>query len=265
MISLRHMKNDGHSNIRAFTQKIEELLFQAATANYPDYWEDDIITLTVIKGLEDTFKGQDILVPGNIIRTKWSSFMLRSDFDHRMADMGLLISIRYHDGNTITGVAAIKAAAKDRDKNSFSSIKRDQVKKLNTAFHHSQVLLYDYDHIAGMAFPAVAEAVLGSYPMGWSNWVPYTHGAVVPTEMVSSLGVKTTGLYKTAVPLSYQMCFRYLYGLDLDQHPLPLEIARGLKPEKGAFKYLMCVSIGHGNSEPPEMPEINREIYTPLE
>ncbi|HOW81976.1 MAG TPA: hypothetical protein PK573_05405 [Spirochaetota bacterium] len=265
MISLRQMKNDGSSNIKGYAQKIESLMFQAATANYPEYWEDDIITLTLIKGLAGMFNGQDLLVPGNIIRSRWTSYMMRGDFDNRMADIGLLFSIRYHDGNTVQGIAAIKAAVKDRDRNTFSSIKKDHIKKLNTAFHHSQVLLYDYDHITGMAFPAVPEAVVGSYPMNWNNWVPYTHGASVSTEIVSSLGIKTTGLYKTAVPFSYQLCFRNLYGLDLDQHPLPLEIARGMKPDKGAFKYLLCVSVGHGNSEPPEDPEISREVYTPLE
>lgn len=164
MISLRQMKNDGSSNIKGYAQKIESLMFQAATANYPEYWEDDIITLTLIKGLAGMFNGQDLLVPGNIIRSRWTSYIMRGDFDNRMADIGLLISIRYHDGNTVQGIAAIKAAVKDRDRNTFSSIKKDHIKKLNTAFHHSQVLLYDYDHITRHGLSGSARGRCGKLP-----------------------------------------------------------------------------------------------------
>jgi len=265
MISVQHIKNQGMNNTKELTQRIESLLYKATTGNYPDYWEEDIITLTVLKGIADIFGSREVTVPGNSIKTQWTLHMLNKDINNHLGDIAILATIRYHDGQNVEGVAAIKTAARDKEKNLFSSLKKDQIKKLNNNFHHSQILLYDYDHVTGMAFPAVPEAVLGNYPMNWNNWVPFTHGALVPAGLCAALSIKNTGLYKAAVPLSYQFCFRYFYGLDMDHGPLHLDIARGLKLEKGTFKYLLCLNLSHGNSEIPEPGPINREVYSDLE
>jgi hypothetical protein len=265
MISVRQIKSQGSNSMIALARNIESLLYRATTANYPDYWEEDIVSLTLIKGLAGIFGAGTVQVPGNTIRTGLKAYLMRGDQSIRLADLGLLVSIRYHDGQTIEGIAALRTAAKDRDKNTFSSLKKDQMKKMNSAFPHSQVLLYDYDHITGMAFPASAEAVLGSYPLSWNDWVPYTHGAVISTALTSRLGLKSTGLYKTSLPLAYQLCFRYLYGLDMDYLPLHTDIARGLKPDRGAFKHLICLSVSHGSSDLPDIPGVSADIYSPLE
>ena len=116
-----------------------------------------------------------------------------------------------------------------------------------------------------MAFPSVPEAVIGNFPHSWDNWLPATQGAIVPVNCAMQLGQKNRGLYKIAVPFSYQLCYRYLYGLDLDYSDNSLKIARGTKLDKGSIKYLVCISVAHGGSEPQRYFDFNREIYTELE
>ena len=265
MYSIKQVRGEGRNNIKGLLSGIEDVAYQSITGNYPDYWENDIISLSLIRGMITLINQKKIRVPGNVLQSHWSPYILNNDIEKRIGDIAFLIKTTFHDGHTTEGVAVLETALKDKAKNTFSSIKKDQTRKLNNTFPHSQVLLCDYDHITGMAFPTVPESIIGNYPHSWNSWVPFTQAAVIQSGLCYELGIKTTGLYKACLPFSYQLSYRYLYGVDLDFSKNALDIARGIKTTKGCIKYLICVSVAHGDSEPQKHFDFNREIYSKLE
>lgn len=242
----------------------ENRVFHHIKGAYPQNWEEDYLTHTLMMQMRDFFHFKRFRLPGDLVRTRWKLYQLNDPPVNPLADAVLLFSILYHDGTVLEGAAYIMARKKDPDKNTFSTLRKDQLKKLHSVGADARLLLYDYDPITGMAFPSVPDTTAGTYPHSWDNWVPYTHVAAVPSSTALALGAKTTGLYKTALPLSYQLCFRWFFGLDIEYGPAALETAKGNRPGRGTANFLACVSVSHGGAEPTEDFDFNRELYSEM-
>ena len=238
------------NNIKSLTLEIENLVYSNVKENYPGNWDQGSITDSLFSDLKKLFHDRKIHAPGNTFRSSWGLYRLRDDSDPIFSDIAIIIQIAYHDGQTCAGVVYLNVGEKDAGKNIFSSLNKLKSRKLLSVAHHSQMLLYDYDAITGMAFPTVAESIIGNHPFSWNSWMPYTHAVTVPANLADSLDIKSTGLYKISIPFSYQLCYRYLYGLDLDYHKTALDVAAGLKPNKGFPKLLVLISVAHGGAEP---------------
>jgi len=92
------------------------------------------------------------------------------------------------------------------------------------------------------------------------------HGAsTVPANLAFTLGLKTTGLYKVSVPFSYQLCYRYLYGLDLDFNKQQLETAAGVNTARGNPKFLIQISASHGGALLLDNFEVDKSRYSEFE
>ncbi|RPI97273.1 MAG: hypothetical protein EHM32_01820 [Spirochaetales bacterium] len=189
---------------------------------------------------------------------------LAGEPESELCSVAMLYKISYHDGQSVQGAGFLDAHAKDGGKNTFSSLKKDHLKRLHSIAHHSQLLLYDYDNITGMAFPATAESVLGAYPASWNAWTPYTVAATTPAHCALALNCKDTGLYKTSLPWSYQFCFRNIYGLDLDYGDAAVDTAKGVRFEKGRARYLVLVSVAHGGADLDDSIDFDRSAYIEL-
>ncbi|HDP79279.1 MAG TPA: hypothetical protein ENN21_00385 [Spirochaetes bacterium] len=252
----------GKASARSLLVSFENRLFHQVKGNYPMNWDEDFITRSVLNQMKSLFHRKRFRLPGNLLRTRWQQYRLAQDIDTPVADFALLFSILYHDGFLLEGAAFVMARAKDPDKNTFSGLRKDHLKKMHSVAPSSQLLLYDYDAVTGMAFPSVPDAIRGAYPHTWDNWVPYSHAAVIPSSTALALGSKTTALYKASLPLSYQLCFRWFFGLDLDFGNPAMDVARGKREDRGLAKYLVCVSVSHGGGEPVEEFSVNRDLYT---
>jgi hypothetical protein len=237
-------------NMKSLSYELETLIYKNIKENYPANWDRDSITRSIFADLKNLFHGKKIHTPGNTIKTLWRLYQLKKEPESIPGDVALIIQITYHDGQVAEGVVFYDIAEKDPDKNSFSVLNKNRIKKLTSFAHHSQLLLYDYDPITGMAFPSTVESVIGNHPHNWNSWIPYTHAATVQANLAFLLGNKTTSLYKVAVPLSYQLCYRYLYGLDLDFNKQALESATDLNSARGNPKFLIHISVSHGGAEP---------------
>jgi len=252
----------GH--MKSLVSEFEELLFRSVKNSYPDNWSGDQVTESILTGMCSLFSDKTIHVPGSIITTKVQAFRLVEEPENRFGDVSVLVVNSYHDGQVNEGVSFLSVKAKDPDKNTFSEIRKDHLKKINSNSPHSQLLLYDYDNISGMAFPTLPEAVIGNYPHNWNRWLPSTNAAVVPVNLALELGLKNTALYKVAVPFSYQFCYRYFFGLDLDYQKVAVETAKSYRSDRGNAKYLLILSAAHGGMKPHTNMDFNRERYERL-
>ena len=262
MYTIKKVKTDPSNSIKGLVYEIESLLYACTRDRYPSRWDRKEIDAALLDGLAGLFNNRSIHVPGNRIKTSMSVLDNTGDDENALTGFALLVRIAFHDGQVCEGAGFLETAAKDPEKNTFSSMRKDHLRRLHSISQHARVMLYDYDSITGMAFPATPEAVIGSFPHTWDSWLPATQGAAVPANCAMQLGQKNTGLYKTAVPFSYQLCYRYIYGLDLDYSTAALDIARGFKTERGNPGHLVLMTVTHGGAEENRDFNYNGQVYS---
>ena len=262
---IKKVRNDGNS-FKGLTFEIEQLLASNIREGYPGAWSMDTVAERFVTGLRTTLDGKKIVYPGNSMRTRLWAYKLTDDRESAALDIAMLVRIAYHDAHRTEGALLLQGAIKDPDKNTFSGLRRDALRKAHSISPHAWLMLSDYDPVSGMAYPAMAEYVIGNHPQGWSNWISYTHAVLVPAGLALELGSRTTGLYKASVPLSHQLCHRFLMGLDLDYHQTARDVARGVRKDRGLASHLVLVSVSMGGAEGSVDSdfEINRELYSPL-
>jgi hypothetical protein len=262
---IKQLATGNRDSMKSLSYELESLIYSSVKESYPDSWNHEKITRSLFSSMKTLFQGKTIHTPGDVIKTGWSLYKRNNASDDIFGEIAIVIQVTYHDGQVVRGVVFHDVAEKDGGKNTFSSLHKNNFRRLLSVSHHSQILLYDYDTIAGMAFPSTAESVIGNQPHNWNSWIPYTHAVTVPANLALSLDVKTTGLYKVSLPLSYQISYRYLYGLDLDYSIPALETAAGTKTVKGNPRFLICIAVSHGGAEPTMNFDLNTKIYSSFE
>lgn len=253
---------EGADTMKSLVYELEDIFFRIVKNAYPVLWEDAGITRSLIMDMSAALADRQMKTPGSQVKMAMRPLMLSGEPESELCSAAMLFRISYHDGQAVQGAALLDAHAKDPGKNSYSSIKKDHLKRLHSVAPRSQLLLFDYDNITGMAFPSTAESVLGAYPSNWNGWAPFTVAALAPAHCVLALNSRDTGLYKASLPWSYQLCFRNIYGLDLDFSDAAVDTARGVRSEKGRPRYLVLVSVAHGGAELDEAFDYDRSAYT---
>ncbi|OHD65402.1 MAG: hypothetical protein A2176_15725 [Spirochaetes bacterium RBG_13_51_14] len=253
------------NGMKSLSFEMESIVYSNVKENFPDTWNRNFMTRSLFSDLKKLFHGKTIHTPGNTMKSFWRLYHSKEEAETVFGDIALIMNVSYHDGQTAEGVAFIDIAEKDPGKNTFSSLNKNKMRKLLSIAPHAQLLLFDYDTITGMAFPTTAESIIGNHPHSWNNWIPYTHAVSVPANLALPLDIKTTGLYKVSLPLSYQIYSRYLYGLDLDYSRPALETATGIKTGRGNPKYLVLIAVSHGGAEPVSEFDIDNKRYVEFE
>jgi hypothetical protein len=258
---IKQLAPGNRDSMKSLTYELETLIYSNVKESFPSSWNHQQITRSLFSDLKLLFNGKTIHTPGDAFKTQWTLMKQKDESDEIFGDFAIVVQVAYHDNQTVTGVVFYDVAEKDGGKNSFSNLHKNNYRRLLSVSPHSQLLLYDYDTITGMAFPSTAESIIGNHPHNWNTWIPFTHAVTVPANLALSLDVKTTALYKVSLPLSYQISYRYLYGLDLDYSTPALETAAGKKTVKGNPRFLILVAVSHGGSEPIMTFDYNTQMY----
>jgi hypothetical protein len=241
-------------NIYEFTYDVEKIIEENVYKNYTYDWDEDFITRSIIKDFRRRFSSVEITDWENKnIRLKWSAYKLTGKPETNYGDIAILINIHNKSGLEIEGVAFIEA--KRRYDSNFDRINLKQIKKLIKNAPHSMMLLYDYQKIS----------FASHYPLNfyWGIYqlTPYTYAVNVPSYIVDQTKNKTVALYGFSVPFSYQLCFRYLRGFDLDLDESAINVAKGITG-KGNAKYLLTIDVIHGDTNYDIQKNINFSLYT---
>jgi hypothetical protein len=258
---IKQLANGTRDSMKSLSYELESLIYLNVKENFPANWNQRNITRSLFSDLKKLFQGKTIYTPGDTIKTAWNLYERKEVQEDMFGEIAIVVNVSYHDGQSARGVVFYDTAEKDSGKNTFSNLHKNNYRRLLSVSPHSQLLLLDYDTITGMAFPSTAESIIGNQPHSWNNWIPYTHAVTVPANLALSLDVKTTSLYKVSLPLSYQIGYRYLFGLDLDYSATAIETAAGIKTAKGNSRFLICVAVSHGGSEPDTGFDLNQEMY----
>jgi hypothetical protein len=262
---IKQLSPGNRDGLKSLNVEMESLVYANVKENFPGNWDGDFITRSLLSSIKRLFNGKIIQTPGNTIKSYWSLHQLKDKNDATLGDIAFIVQVSYHDGQISKGAAFHATAIKDPGKNTFSGLNKNHYRKPLSFAPHSQILLFDYDTITGMAFPSTAESVIGNNPHSWNNWLPFTHAVTVPANLALSLDIKTTGLYKVSLPLSYLICYRYLYGLDLDHSTAALETASGIRTDRGNPKYLVLITLSHGGAVPLTTFDFDKKRYVEFE
>jgi hypothetical protein len=261
---IRKVKQGGQNGIRNLTGEVESTITTAIGELFPEKWESAAVDSVILARLSTIFSGRSIHLPGGRITSNWKIYQSRGIQDKVFASMAFIYNIAYHDGLETSGVAFFDSHCRDLDRNTFNSIKKDSVRRIHSNAPHGQILLYDYELISGMAFPVYPEYMVGNSPVNWNAWLPVSSAAAVQTELAMSIGSKSTALYRTSLPFAYQLCHRHLYGLDLDHNKPAMDIAKGIRDDRGHVNYLVAVSLAWGNARPRPHEDISLDVYSEL-
>ncbi len=264
MITVKKIKQDNH-NMKSLMFDLEGFIFTHVKENFPNNWNEAAITRSLLVTIKKAVSKKKISLPGNTIRTSWSIYSNMNEQNNFLCDFAMAVKVNYHDNHSVEGIALFDAKTRDPEKNTFSSIKSNNLKRIRSVSSHSQLLLYDYDNISGMAFPTSADSVVGNYPHSWDNWLPTTNASSVPVNLATELNVKNTGLYKVSLPFSYLLAYRYPFGLDLDFQKPALDTGKGFKTDKGNPRFLATVAVAHGGADLQDDIEYNEEIYIEID
>ena len=259
---IKKIKNS-ELHINSVTSEIENMLFTLTKNSYPEKWNTEFCTELLLKNLHNILHNKKIEVPGDTLHISCQPYKLKGESEKYLGDLAFIVTNSYYDQDIIEGVSYYSIACKDQNKNSFSKIRKDHLKRLNSSAHHALLLLFDYDNITGLAFPASPEAIIGHQPYNWKQWAPFTNCAVVQNCTAIELNEKNSSLYKFGIPFSYQICHRYLFGLDLDYSNIAIESAKGQRSDKGNPTYLCLLSISHGKNEHLDF-DIHSDLYRQL-
>jgi hypothetical protein len=262
---IKQLTSDGRNGMKSLSYEIESRIYANVKENFPRNWDRGTITRALFSDLKKLLHNKTICTPGNNMISTWQLYQLKHESGTLFSDIAIIVQVSYHDGQVAKGVVFHDIAEKDAGKNTFSGLSKNKFRKPLSISPHSGLILFDYDAITGMAFPSTAESIIGTNPHNWNAWLPFTHAVVVPACLAVSLDVKTTGLYKVSLPLSYQLCYRYLFGLDLDFSTPALETAAGIRTDRGSPKFIVLINVVHGGAESAGAFEFDSSSYAKVE
>lgn len=244
----------------SLVNKIERIIWTQVRGSFPYDWDEDVITRNILKQFRNKFAHIRIDWHANVIRIECEAYKFTGKTETKHGDIGVLLKIHYRDGDCIEGAAFLEAKRKYRKSMSFEALDFSQLKRIFDNTPNSRLLLYDYDAITDFAKNIIHEK---AHRYGYAQWVPYTHCVATPASIVLTTKRNNMSLYKFSLPFSYQLCFRYFQGFDLDFGEDAIKIVKGYLAQKGIPNYLLAFSIAYDKIEPSEIT-FNREQFSEI-
>lgn len=249
-----------------FVKKLEEAISQVIIDIIQDNlnnWDEDYITLDILKGLRRTFREVEVKYSHNKyikIRTNFFKFNRKLNAEEKYGDIAIIVKLDYDDGESIEGVALIEA--KRINNNSFSAIKPKQLDTIYNNAPHAYLMLYDHERID-------KEENFKNYLQNKKTFFPTPlYASLVPINLARKFNIYNRNLYRFSTAFSYQFAYRYIHGLDLEFNDDIIQAAKGYQQdERYPPQYIIQVSVKHTQSEEAgyTIPsDINTENFTEI-
>lgn len=239
---------------------VDSCISSAIAACHPRSWNEDHISYSWLSKLTSTVRlisVRDRRVPINVA---WDAFKADGGLEEDHGDIAFLVRVTFSGGRSLLGVGFLEAK-RSYPRGDFQALDWDQLEHQasRTVRHH--LLLYTPTSVA-----AAAENVLDlgfcrpCFPGIFQN----VFATILPTEHALAVRTRAPDLSSFGLPLSYQVCCRYLRGFDLDyDSTLTKAVQRGVV---GGVKYLF---IAHATLDGETIPsletvEFSRERYRRL-
>jgi hypothetical protein len=236
--------------------RVEHTISGAVSKCIPRNWNDeDYLTRSWMQAICDKVASVKIKGLGIPYAAAWDVLKLTGSAETSFGDIGVFVRIRYPNGVLLEGVSFVEAKRIYRSSGRYEMLDSNQLERMvnKTPFH--RLALY--------SDKPISEAALGVAPSPHYWWYreniyPCSNvlAAVLPTRIALAMkSNKPADLHPPCLPLSYQICARYLKGYDLDFASLSVQIVRD--GGAGAPQYLLVADVVMGGeTSPPSTDDI---------
>jgi hypothetical protein len=249
--------------------RTERVIAGALAEILPRDWDENDATKSWMRALRRDVSEVEIIDLGRPYAVAWDTVKLKGKAENFYGDIGILVRMRYPNGVQTEGVGFIEAKriyASGR----YQELKSDQLQRMLKAVPHHRLGLYEQSPIEEAAYGLAGHGVLldpESYSTERSRWYSVV-AAVVPTAVALYMdNNRRADLHPPCLPLSYQLCARYLGGYDLDYAPKLTVIVRN--GGAGAPSWLLIADVRMGGETTPSteglLPAGPGSPYTSLE
>jgi|GEM_PF-539253 len=257
---IKKVKRSDQRHSSEMLHDIEKIISYFVKESYLKKWEKEAVLRKILINLIRLFNQKTISLQNSSMKSALTLYTLKPTLEPIISDFAIILDINFHDGYETEGVVFFKTLLRDNDKNTFSDLKKDKLKKIISVSPFSSLILFDYDIIAGMALPPANHS-----DKVFTETAYATNCVVVPGNLAMNLGQKNTGLYKISTPFSHELLNRYSFGLNLDYSSSALDVAKGFKTDKGYVQNLLHIAIGQGGADLKKDVNYNWEVYSPYD
>lgn len=231
----------------------EELISGAITGLRPNDWKEDIASYRWMQILRDSLPVVEITDLGHPYAMAWDALKLERAQETPYGDIGVFVRIDYPNGAHLEGVGFIEAKRFYPEHDEYHKLEARQLKRMAKNVEHHRLGLYTQTPIPEAVDGLRAHGVTWAYDErtklvhpGWRS----VAAVVIPTTVALTLrGKRATDLHPASLPLSYQLCARYLAGYDLDTDAKKLDEVRNGGLGSPTFLFISHVVIG-GDTHP---------------
>lgn len=215
-----------------FIGKFEKIINEEIHLANPRYWDEDSITHSLLKKLEQEFHSLELEIEGeNTLRIDWQSYKAKGTIENKLGDILLIVDYQDEENeHSLIGVSSLEAKRRYEGVGSFDAIKFVQLERITDNIPLSKLLLYDYEDNSNfhMALDLKTKIV------------------TIPAKICTTLGKKNLSLYNFSLPLSLQFANRYFRALDLDFNENIIKKINeyiNTKNQNGLFKFILTLHI----------------------
>jgi hypothetical protein len=233
--------------------RTEELISGAIAGLRPNDWKEDIASFNWMQALRTEMPVVEITDLGHPYAMAWDALKLKRVHETPYGDIGVFVRIDYPNGARLEGIGFIEAKRFYAEHDEYHKLDDKQLKRMVEAIRHHRVGLYArsaiteaVDGLRGHGVDWAYDTQAKQIHPGWRSVV----AAVVPTTTALTLkGKRAKDLHPASLPLSYQLCSRYLAGYDLDIDARIVEEVKTGGVGSPTFLFISHVIIG-GDTRP---------------
>ncbi len=251
-------------HFRQYVKAVDECIGAAlrSISDKPESWMEDHISMTLCGALQDSLRRQTIEGLVGAASVGWDAFKQRGTLEERHGDIAVLVQYVTRDGSEpLCGVGMLEAKRTYFDSGRYDAIKWSQLEEILKTTRYSMLLLYNHREIRGYGDNIAFQQYSAD-----ENLIPYSRltspACVVQTPTALLVHENDHRLHRHSVPLSHQLCNRYLRFMDLDTAPDTVRGAEGwIKTEGRRAPYLLVASVvQHEKPQPPSL-NVNQDVY----
>jgi hypothetical protein len=231
----------------------ENTIQTAVVKAYPTAWDEDHITFSIVQKLYEQLRDQTIEGLTRPFTVQWTAFKATGKLEHNHGDLAVLVRYKSWESEILEGVGYLEAKRiypRHDEYERYDAFNSSQLRRINDRTNYPLLLLYDYRRILDFADSLLFQPFISRPRSSMSFTSPFTHAVVVQGSLVLELNDCSRRLHKYSMPLSHQICARFLQAKDLDFDRNSVEAAKGNRgSDLRRPSYLLVANVSAGNAD----------------
>jgi len=230
---------------KEYVKAVEDCIDSAVSSVSLASWQEDHLSYLICDALQARLKSAEIEGLSTFVRVQWDAFKQRGPVETQHGDIAVLV--RYDAPNRkepLSGVGFLEAKAAYLESGSYEALDWSQLERICKEAQYSMLLLYNHQRVRGYGDNvAFQQFSAGEESVDYARLT--SHACVLQTLTAIRVQKADKSLHGHALPLSHQLCNRYLRFMDLDTAQANVRDAQGWieKGGRGGARYLLVATV----------------------